>query len=85
MQSNTRKKIAPVIITILFLLQIGPLAAAGLLMARLVQQETGSGGIALWILFCTGIVGAVMVGLLLALFQRLREIDGREEEDAKQY
>ncbi len=29
--------------------------------------------------------GAVIVGVLLALAQRLKEIDGGEEEDAKKY
>lgn len=36
-------------------------------------------------IFAGAIFLAVIVGVLLALGQRLREIDGGEEEDAKKY
>ena len=37
------------------------------------------------VLFAGAIFLAVIVGVLLALGQRLKEIDGGEEEDAKKY
>lgn len=84
MQNNTKKKIAPVVVTILVLLYIGPLVILTLVSIIGLAGED-AGGMSLFILFYALIGGAVMVGILKALFQRLREIDGGEEEDAKKY
>lgn len=84
MQGNTKKKIAPVVIAALVVLYIGPLVgmvayAAGLLGAA------GDWGILPFLLLYAGAGGAVIVGVLYAMAQRLREIDGGEEDEAKKY
>ena len=46
----------------------------------------GEGFAAMLFLLIYGVLGgAVVVGVMLALRQRLREIDGGEEDDAAQY
>ena len=89
MRNNTnKKKIAPVVIAILALLYVGPMV--GMVLAAIIGlSETLEWGI-LPFLLMTGPVyavigGAVVAGVLMALAQRLREIDGGEEEDAKKY
>lgn len=85
MRSNTnRKKIAPVIITVIVLLYVGPLV--GILLAALAGlAEIGAGEVIPLLLMYVVLGGAVVVGILMALAQRLKEIDGGEEEDAKKY
>ena len=48
-------------------------------------SETLEWGILPFLLMYAVIGGAVVAGVLMALAQRLREIDGGEEEDAKKY
>lgn len=83
-RGNTSKKIAPIVVTILVLLYMVPLLVGILVMAGLIGS---SDRMALTFpLLCWLIAGgAVVVGVLRALGQRLREIDGGEEEDAKKY
>lgn len=84
MQGNTKKKIAPVIITILVILYLLPplmtviLAAIGLAGTELRE-------IAVFLVFYALIGGAVVIGIIRALSQRLREIDGGEEDEASKY
>lgn len=59
-----------------------------LLMLWLVKEsvQNGIAWTALLILLFYGVTGgALIAGVLLALRQRLREIDGGEEDDAKRY
>ena len=86
MQKTTRngKKIAPVVIAVLVLLYILPLIAFILTALR----ELGGGGgmvVVLFLLLYLFLGGAVIGGVIKALLERLREIDGGEEEDASQY
>ena len=84
MRGNTKKKIAPVVVTILVLLWVGPLVGAVLaVMAGLAGTEAS--GVLPFLLLYALAGGAVVVGVLTAMAQRLREIDGGEEEDAKKY
>lgn len=85
MRDNTsRKKIAPVVIAILVVLYAGPLVGVALAaMAGLAGE--GMTGVLPFLLMYAVIGGAVVVGVLLAMAQRLKEIDGGEEEDAKKY
>lgn len=85
MRDNTsRKKIAPVVIAILVVLYVGPLVGVALAaMAGLAGE--GMTGVLPFLLMYAVIGGAVVVGVLLAMAQRLKEIDGGEEEDAKKY
>jgi len=84
MKNRNRKKIAPVVIAVLVVAYVGPLVgmvayAAGLLGAN------GDWGVLPFLLLYAAIGGAVIVGVLAAMAQRLREIDGGEEDDAKKY
>ena len=84
MQGNTRKKIAPVVVAVLVVLYVGPMVglvayAAGLLGAQ------GDWGVLPFLLLYAVVGGAVIVGVLYAMTQRLREIDGGEEDEARKY
>ena len=84
MRGNTKKKIAPVVVTILALLLVVPQVGTMLaVMAGL--AEAGINELLPFLLLFAIAGGAVAVGMLTAMAQRLREIDGGEEEDAKKY
>lgn len=82
--SKRGKKIAPVIVTALVVLYILPLVVFAL---RALQALGGSGGIlaVIFLLLYLFAGGAVIGGVIKALLERLREIDGGEEDDASQY
>ena len=85
MRDNTsRKKIAAVVVAILVILYMGPLVGVSLAAVAGLAGEGMTGVLAFLLVFAL-IGGAVIVGVLLALAQRLKEIDGGEEEDAKKY
>lgn len=82
--TNRKKKIAPVVVAVLVVLYMGPIVV---MVAAMAGMLGASGGMALTpflLLYALG-GGAVIVGVLYAMAQRLREIDGGEEEDAKKY
>ena len=84
MRKTTKKKIAPIAVVVLVILYIAPLMAVVLRMMGLLGG--GEGVAVMFPLLCWLVVGgAVIVGVLKALGQRLREIDGGEEEDASRY
>lgn len=78
-----RKKLAPVAVTVLVIAYVVPFIA----LVLWAMGTLGSGERAvLPVLVCYLALGAaVIAGVLKALGQRLREIDGGEEEDASQY
>lgn len=81
-----KKKIAPVIVTALVILYIVPLIVMVLWAAGEARQMGQTDAWMTVPLLCYGILGgAVVVGVLLALRQRLEEIDGGEEDEASQY
>lgn len=81
-----RKKIAPIVVTVLVILYVVPLLLMVLWAAGEVRQAGQADGWMAAPLLCYGILGgAVVVGVLLALRQRLEEIDGGEEDEASQY
>lgn len=84
MRKNTKKKIAPIVMTVLVIAYVAPLMAV-----VLAAMGLWSGGETVNVMFpllCWLIAGgAVIVGVVKALRQRLREIDGGEEEDASRY
>lgn len=84
MQKNTKKKIAPVVITILVFLYILPLVGIAAYAAGIAASE-GFGAVLPFLLLYALIGGAVVIGIVHALCQRLREIDGGEEDEASQY
>lgn len=85
MRNNTsKKKIAAAVVAILVLLYVGPMV--GMVLAAIIGlSKTLEWGILPFLLMYAVIGGAVLAGVLIALAQRLREIDGGEEEDAKKY
>ena len=88
MQNNTRKKIAPVVVGILVTAVLLPivlviLAAMGVI--RFADVEAME-----WVVLpILGVyvlaVGAIIVGVVVAMCQRLKEIDSGEEDEAKKY
>lgn len=84
MPKNTKKKIAAIVVAVMVVVYVGPLVgmvayAAGLLGAQ------GGWGVLPFLLMYAAVGGAVIVGILAAMTQRLREIDGGEEDEASQY
>lgn len=83
MRKTTKKKIAPIVITVAVVLYMIPLVVLTLMAAA----GLGRGELAAlpFVLLYALIGGAVIVGIIKALLQRLDEIDGGEEEEASQY
>lgn len=84
MRKTTKKKIAPIVITVLVVAYLTPLIAVVLALAGFLGQREGLPALP-FLLGYALLGGAVVVGVILALHQRLREIDGGEEEEASQY
>lgn len=83
MPKNTNEKrgaiICGVVVIALLVLCLGGVIAA-------VLWDMSAGFEIAWVLLIHGsIIAAVLIGVLLALRQRLKEIDKGEEEDAKKY
>ena len=85
MQKNTRKKIAPVAIAVIVVAYIAPLLGMAAYAAGLVVVQEGAGMLVPFLLLYALLGGAVIVGVLYAMAQRLREIDGGEEDEASKY
>lgn len=82
--TTNKKKIAPIVVTVLVILYVAPLM--GLVLAAMGLFSGGERVNVMFPLLCWLVVGgAVIVGVVKALLQRLREIDGGEEEEASQY
>lgn len=84
MRKTTKKKIAPIVITAAVVLYMIPLVLLGLSAAGFTGGQ-GIPGVSLLLLGYAVLGGAVIVGVVRALLQRLDEIDGGEEEEASQY
>lgn len=84
MRKTTKKKIAPIVITVLVVLYLTPLIAVVLALAGFLGRREGLPALP-FLLGYAFLGGAVVVGVILALNQRLREIDGGEEEEASRY
>lgn len=83
MRSNTKKKIAPVLVTAaVVLLLAGVLLWMVFPMIRLTWGATGA--TAFLAVYALAVI-AIIAGVVAALRQRLKEIEGGEEEDAKKY
>lgn len=87
MRKNTKKKLAPVVVAVIVTAVTLPLVLV-FLGAMGFISFTGSDGewailpiLAVYAL----VLGAVVVGVLAATRERLREIDRGEEEEAKKY
>lgn len=80
MRKTTKKKIAPIIITAAVVLYMIPLV----LMVLSVLGEANAAALPIMLLYAV-LGGAVIIGVIRALLQRLDEIDGGEEEEASRY
>jgi len=77
-----RKFVAPVIVTILMILMMGGLI--GLIVWGL-RTDMPPKPILLWTCLYVLVCAAVMVGVIIALKQRIHEIQGGEEDEARKY
>ena len=85
MQNDTkrRKKKAPIICAVVVIVLLGSFLAT--ILFPLIGEVVGEALAVGFLLIYGGGIVAVIVGVVVALRQRLREIEGGEEEDAKQY
>lgn len=85
MERKNRKKIAPVVVAILVAVYFAPPLALVLFAASgLLGMEGGRALVPLLLMY--GLIGGtVVVGVLIAMAQRLREINGGEEDEARKY
>lgn len=84
MQKNTKKKIAPIVVAVLVVVYVGPLGGMVAYAAGLLGAEGGWGVLPFLLLYAAA-GGAVILGVLAAMAQRLKEIDGGEEDEASKY
>lgn len=84
MQKNTKKKIAPIVVAVLVVVYVGPLVGMVAYAAGLLGAEGGWGVLPFLLLYAAA-GGAVILGVLAAMAQRLKEIDGGEEDEASKY
>lgn len=88
MRSNTKKKIAPVVAAIVVVAALLPILLMMLGIIGLAGGEA-EGAMLVVTLPVLGIyilaVGAIIVGVVIAMYQRLKEIDGGEEDEARKY
>lgn len=79
-----RKKIASIVIAVLVIVYVLPIF--GMIVWGAVQLARGENFRLSFQLICWAVLGgAVIVGVLKALRERLKEIDSGEEEKASQY
>ena len=85
MQNDTKnkKRIAPIVCAAVVIALL--LVYLMLFLYPVLGAEMGDGLAVVVLIVCALAILAVIGGVLLALRQRLREIEGGEEEDAKQY
>lgn len=84
MDNRGKKKIAPIVVAVLVALYVGPLMVMVLATAGFMGANE-AGAMVPFLLLYAFAGGAVIVGVLLAMAQRLKEIDGGEEDEAKKY
>ena len=83
--SDREKRHGAILSAVVVLLWLAGLVAL-IVFAAIEAARDGAAGVgALLVLIYGTAGGAAVVGILLALRQRLREIDGGEEDDASQY
>lgn len=85
MQNDTKrsKKKAPIICAVIVIAFLGIFLAT--ILFPLVGEVAGEALAVGFLLIYGGVIVAVIIGVIAALRQRLREIEGGEEEDARKY
>ena len=88
MRKTTKKKIAPIVIATVVVLYVGPLVLMLLASMGSLFGEDGPASALFALAFLMAYLllgGAVVIGVLKALVQRLHEIDGGEEDEASRF
>ena len=83
--SDAKKRRGALLSALVVLLWLAGLVAVVVFAAVEAAREGAIGAGALLVLLYGTLGGAAMVGILIALRQRLKEIKGGEEDDAAQY
>ena len=83
--STEKKRRGAMLSALVVLLWLAGLVGVVIFAAAEAAREGAMGAGALLVLLYGTLGAAVMVGILIALRQRLREIEGGEEDDASQY
>ena len=83
--SDGKKRRGALLSALVVLLWLAGLVAVVIFAAVEAAREGAMGAGALLVLLYGTLGSAAMVGVLIALRQRLREIEGGEEDDAAQY
>ena len=81
MQGNSKKKMASLIAAVVIIVLVAILIVAFVLLIN-GEENAGANGI-LWAYIA--VLGAVIIGVLISLWQRFKEISKGEEEEAKKY
>ena len=81
--SKCKKKIAPILCAAAAILFFGIYLAV--LLTPMIGASVGGTAAVLFLLLVALLVAAMIVGVILALRQRLQEIEGGEEDEARQY
>ena len=83
--SDVKKRRGAMLSALVVLLWLAGLVAVVIFAAAEAAREGAMGAGALLVLLYGTLGSAAMVGILIALRQRLQEIEGGEEDDAAQY
>ena len=83
--SDVKKRRGALLSALVVLLWLTGLVTVVVFAAMEAARDGAIGAGALLVLLYGTLGGAAMVGILIALRQRLREIEGGEEDDAAQY
>ena len=81
-KNKNRKKIAPWIAALVFIVLFGSYIG---FLAFVWMQTRGVAAARIFIGIYIAVLAAMIVGIIIALRQRLKEIDGGEEDEALQY
>ena len=81
MQGNSKKKLSSLIAASVIIILVAVLIVAFVLLIN-GEEAAGANGI-LWAYIA--VLGAVIIGVLISLWQRFKEISKGEEEEAKKY
>ncbi|MCI6855665.1 MAG: hypothetical protein MR908_10270 [Firmicutes bacterium] len=81
MQGNSKKKMGSLIAAVVIIVLVAILIVAFVLLIN-GEENAGANGI-LWAYIA--VLGAVIIGVLISLWQRFKEISKGEEEEAKKY
>ena len=80
---KNKKKLAPILCAAIFILLF--LVYLAVLLTPMIGASVGGGAVVLFLFLVILLIGTMIAGVILALRQRLQEIEGGEEDEAKKY